>query len=142
MIKYCNQWAIDNSEQMKRFPKYRNAILNSDLGLFAAITYLTANRHKIEKLIKWALIFFICYDYYGISLDGSEEFSCEPFWDQLNDAMNSFVAREYYTPNDWPDFVKAVQTICREIYFDYSPEQIRRLTQMIKFYNEGKCRRK
>jgi hypothetical protein len=137
MIKYCNQWAIDNSGQMKRFPKYTNAILNSDLGLFSAVTYPTADWHRIEKLIKWSLIFFICDDYHGITLSGPKEFCCEPFWDQLNDAMNSFVAQEYYTCNDWPDFVKAVQQICREIYFDYSPEQIRRSTEMIKNYSEG-----
>jgi hypothetical protein len=59
MINNYNQWAIDNSGQMKRFPKYTNAILNSDLGFFSAVTYPTADWHRIEKLIKWSLIFFI-----------------------------------------------------------------------------------
>ncbi len=53
MTNYYNQWTIDNSGQMKRFPEYKNAILNNDLGLFAAVTYPTADWHKIEKLIKW-----------------------------------------------------------------------------------------
>lgn len=39
--------------------------------------------------------------------------------------------------DEWADFVKGIQSVFREVYFDYNKEQVRRSVVMIKNYIEG-----
>ena len=139
MDRYCSQWAIDSCGAMGRIDKYRNAIRKSDCGLFAAVVYPSADWHRIEKLMKWSLIFFICDDYHDMCVEQkSQEFRVKPFWDQIIDALDSLRNTESNEKvNDWPEFVRAVHQILREVYFDYSPTQLERSITMIEDYIEG-----
>ena len=128
---------------MNQFEKYRTKINKSDCGLFAAVTYPGANWHRCEKLMKWSLIFFICDDYHDILVDSTgHEFKAEPFWHYMIEALNSLLEDQYFIDNNWPQFVAAVHQILREIYFDFSPKQVRRSIYMIKDYIEGNIHEK
>ncbi|XP_054162236.1 uncharacterized protein LOC128960190 [Oppia nitens] len=138
MDRYCTQWAVDNCGQMGQHNRYRRAIENSDCGLFAAVTYPGANWHRCEKLMKWSLIFFICDDYHDICIDGNgHQIQCQLFWHELSEALDTFLMPRYYSRQEWPVFVRAVQQILREIFFDYSPQQIERSVNAIKNYITG-----
>ena len=39
--------------------------------------------------------------------------------------------------DEWPDFIKGIQSVLSEMYFDYNDVQIRRSVRMIKDYIDG-----
>lgn len=39
--------------------------------------------------------------------------------------------------NEWPDFIKAIQRVAKEVYFDYTKQQINRSIKMFKDYIAG-----
>ncbi len=43
---------------------------------------------------------------------------------------------DHYRP-EWPDFVRGIEAVLSEMYFDYNQEQIHRSVQMIKDYIHG-----
>ncbi|CAG2108354.1 unnamed protein product [Medioppia subpectinata] len=147
MDRYCTQWAIDNCGPMREHQKYRTNIRDSDCGLWAAVVYPSANWHRCQTLMKWSLMFFICDDYHDICVDGSgHPFKVNHFWHQMNEALDTLLpitgGDQYYTRVEWPDYVKGAQQVMRDLYFDFSDQQIRRSVDSIKGYvagNIGEC---
>lgn len=124
---------------MGTIDKYRNVIRKSDCGLFAAVVYPTADWHRIEKLMKWSIIFFICDDYHDLCTEqNSEAFRVNHFWHQIREALDCLKETDRsLKANNWPEFVVSVHQVLREIYFDYSAVQIERSISMIKDYIAG-----
>lgn len=89
MERYCAEWAINNSGPMRNNEKYCRSIRNADIGIFSAITFPTANWHRMEKLVKWASMFFIADDYHDIVTQMSKQsasadgIDCDYFWQHL-----------------------------------------------------------
>lgn len=68
MIRYCYEWAIDNSGPLRKHQAFVDSIRNSDLGLYSACCFPSANFHRLEKLMKWCTMFFLADDYHdGLS---------------------------------------------------------------------------
>lgn len=102
MQRYCAEWAIANSGPMRHNAQCVEAIRNSDLGIFAAITFPTANWHRLEKLIKWAFMFFIADDYHDIltnlSADQTKaDVGVSFFWQDLVDMLDAAADGVYDT---------------------------------------------
>ena len=138
MDRYCTQWAVDNCGPMAQCSRLKNKIERSDCGLFAAVTYPTANWHRCQTLMKWSIIFFICDDYHDLTSESNGgQLSVKPFWHQIYEVLDGLVEGQYHNSSEWPLFVRAVQQILREIYFDFSKNQIKRSVKMIRDYING-----
>lgn len=96
MERYCSQWAINTSGPMRANQRYINSIRNSDLGFFSAVTFPTANWHRIEKLMKWCLMFFILDDYHDIvtqqSKQSSGQLSQDYFWQHVIEMLDGLAS--------------------------------------------------
>lgn len=97
MERYCSQWAINTSGPMRANEHYVASIRNSDLGFFSAVTFPTANWHRIEKLMKWCLMFFIVDDYHDIVTQQSksnDRVSQDYFWQHMVDMLDGLDRKE------------------------------------------------
>lgn len=144
MERYCSQWAINTSGPMRFNERYVAAIRNSDLGFFSAVTFPTANWHRIEKLMKWCLMFFILDDYHDIvtaqsksAEEAGEAVAQDYFWQHVIDMLDGLDRGQCLSKPEWPDFVRGIEAVLSEMYFDYNQEQIHRSVQMIKDYIHG-----
>ncbi|KAI2809388.1 hypothetical protein BLOT_000537, partial [Blomia tropicalis] len=140
MDSYCCQWAINTSGPMRMNSRYVSSIRNSDLGFFSAVTFPTANWHRMEKLMKWCMMFFIVDDYHDIVTQQSKDnkqINCNYFWQHMIDMLNGLEHNQCLNSDEWPDFIKGIQSVLSEMYFDYNDVQIRRSVRMIKDYIDG-----
>lgn len=88
MEQYCYGWVIDHigiTIANRRY--FIDSIKNSDLGLYSACTFTTANWHRLEKLIKWCILFFILDDYHEATSIQSDH--NKQFWQTLVQMLNN-----------------------------------------------------
>ena len=98
MDGYCCQWAVNNSGPMRSNKTYVDSIQRSDLGFFSAVCFPTANWHRIEKLMKWCLMFFIVDDYHDIVTQMNkqdEKVSCDYFWQHMIDMLDCLAVKQW-----------------------------------------------
>lgn len=93
MIRYCYEWAIDNSGPLRKHQAFVDSIRNSDLGLYSACCFPSANFHRLEKLMKWCTMFFLADDYHdGLSrILSNGQIDYGNFWHQMIDMFDGIL---------------------------------------------------
>lgn len=93
MEQYCYRWVIDHiGISISNRRHFIDSIQNSDLGLYSACTFTTANWHRLEKLIKWCILFFILDDYHEATSIQSDH--NKQFWQALIKMLNNLAEKK------------------------------------------------
>ncbi|UXI18065.1 aldose reductase-like [Sarcoptes scabiei] len=138
----CNEWAINlfNHHHQSLLTKSTIESINgSDLGLFSARTFPSAERHRLKNLMKWCFIFFLIDDYHDALIKNKlkdDDRDNNSFWNQIIKMLDSILHHRSLKA-EWPEFIQGIYSLLKDIYSEFNPNQIDRSIRMFKHYVNG-----